>query len=261
MFQIIRSCVLLSVLILLPATAVCWNMIPNDIFQKNEKIEPATENDPTTTNANLVEQPNNLQPPITEKNIKNNNPESAWLASSIPLSADPLINNSADPVAGKNGVGETPSGNNVPLFPPDFPSSASPLEQHRSSDQNMSPDQRGESDLVSFLPMTPLASGSSAASGTVGGVVGTVAGNQRGFSEIVNELKQLGATSYCLEIWGNQGELFRFRCYVNLHANNVDDNNQTNNYKYQKLFQHIDNDQIHAMEHVISEIKKWKSLQ
>jgi hypothetical protein len=253
MFQIIRSGVLLSVLILLPATAVCWNMIPNDIFQQNEKIKSAAENDPIApTNTNFVEQPNNLPPPITEKNIKNNDPESAWLASSIPLSADPLMNNSPsgnDPVAGKNGVGETLSNNHTPVFPPNSSSSLS------SPDQNVSPAQNGESDLVNFLPMTPLASstGSAAADGAVG-----TAGNQRGFSEIVNELQQLGATSYCLEIWGNQGELFRFRCYVNLHANNVDNNNQPNGYKYQKLFQHIDNDQIHAMEHVISEIKKWR---
>ncbi|MDR1479390.1 MAG: hypothetical protein LBJ00_10660 [Planctomycetaceae bacterium] len=246
MFQIIRCGVLLSALVLLPATAVCWNMIPDDIFQKNEKIGSVTENDPVApTNTNFDEQPNINQSPILEKNTKNNDTESAWLKSSIPLGTDPLMNGSlpANSTAGKNGANGTLPNGYVPTSP-----------QTSSSNQPVG----GESELVNFLPMTPLSSGANF-SETNGATVNV--GGQRSFSEIVEELKQLGATQYRLEKWGNQGELFRFRCYVNPQTNQIDDNNQPDGYKYQKFFQHIDNDQIRAMEHVIGEIKKWKGLQ
>jgi hypothetical protein len=133
-----------------------------------------------------------------------------------------------------------------------------------TSPSNLLTDQySNDSDTLRFIPMTPLTSTQNPSfnpnSNSNSNPVLTAGGQQRDFAEIVKELQQLGATSYCLEKWGNQGELFRFRCYVNPKNNTLDNSNQTNNYKYQKFFQHIGNDQIHVMEHVIKEIKKWKN--
>lgn len=230
MFKIIRSIVLLSVLIFLPVIAVCWNIIPKEISWTKDKTDSISVAQIDPDNPQLDQTTTNIQ------NNKNNESESVWFDSSIPLSADPLLGNSPSDgsVSDKNAIGET-------------------LPNQSSGDPN----------ALRFMPMTPLLPKSSSDSAPVvtsGGNGVIDIGGQRDFSEIVKELQQLGATYYCLEKWGNQGDLFRFRCYINPQNNSApNSNNQQNNNKYQKFFQHIDNDQIRVMEHVISEIKKWKS--
>ncbi|MDR2170515.1 MAG: hypothetical protein LBP59_10270 [Planctomycetaceae bacterium] len=249
MFQIIRSGVLLSVLIFLPLMAVFWNMIPKDIFQNNKKTNSVAQ----IPRNNLTIPESAEQITSTKQQSKNNfnnnkEPESVWLTSSIPLNADPLRSNSlsADSKFDQNNLNGS-SSNQYSTMPP----------------LNHSP---RESDLVNFTPMTALATNpatQSSSNSTAADVNrnNILTGGQRDFSEIVRELQQLGATYYCLEKWGNQGELFRFRCYVNPNgAAAIDNNQQNNNNKYQKFFQHIDNDQIRVMEHVINEIKKWKGI-
>ncbi|MDR2642187.1 MAG: hypothetical protein LBC74_05280 [Planctomycetaceae bacterium] len=263
MFQIIRSGVLLSVLIFLPVIAVCWNMIPKNMSsQKEEIVAAAPNNHVNLTNPIFNEQHNSIQTPVTEKNIKDNDPESVWLESSIPLSADPLMNSSLPDgsITDKNRVAGTagilPDYHNLRNLNPPSNSSSNPPSNPQLNQPT------SNSDLVHFMPMTPLPSLSNSPVVVAGGkeVAGT--GGKRDFSEIVKELQQLGATYYCLEKWGDQGELFRFRCYVNLPNMPLENkSNQPNNYRYQKFFQHIGNDQINVMEHVIGEIKKWKNSQ
>ncbi|MDR1484213.1 MAG: hypothetical protein LBT09_05275 [Planctomycetaceae bacterium] len=264
MFQIIRSVVLLSVLIFLPVIAVCWNMLPKDVFQKKEKtdsVSVAQNNPDNIKNTAFNEQPNKTKTPENRKNIKNNDSESVWLESSIPLRVDPLISGSLpdDSPSDKINVAGSSANNRVLNSPTTLPSNSS---SSSNSPSNSQPDQLSVgSDFVRFMPMTPLPSLSNSPSSASGGGSIVVSG-QRDFSEIVKELQQLGATYYCLEKWGNQGELFRFRCYVNPQNNTADNTgNQPNNSKYQRFFQHIGNDQIRVMEHVIGEIKNWKSSQ
>ena len=71
---------------------------------------------------------------------------------------------------------------------------------------------------------------------------------QRSFPLLESELHALGARYYRLEKWGNRGELFRFSCYVD----------SAEPYRYQKLFQEIDSDEIRVMEQVIADIRMWK---
>jgi len=63
------------------------------------------------------------------------------------------------------------------------------------------------------------------------------------------ELNVLGAKYYRLEKWGQQGDLYRFSCYVSPNPE----------VAYQKYFQAIDSDEIRVMQRVVNEIKQWKN--
>ncbi|MDR2763072.1 MAG: hypothetical protein LBB88_10745 [Planctomycetaceae bacterium] len=267
MFQVIRSVILLSVLILLPITAVCWNKIPKDIFQKKEKVKVETDSVIQNNHGNLTDHELNGKSGFTQisssgKNAQSDKSESVWLTSSIPLSSDPLINpaSSNDSDANKDHANAARANANI------FTNNRTINPESQTTPNRTSDD----SGLVRIMPMTPLPSreNSSTAQTQRNGIIANNTTNtanainaQRNFSDIEKELQQLGATYYWLEKWGDQGELFRFRCYVNPHGNSVVADNQPNSNKYQKYFQHIDNDQIRVMEHVIDEIKKWKGMQ
>ena len=71
------------------------------------------------------------------------------------------------------------------------------------------------------------------------------------FESLELQLKALGTKYYQLQKWGNQGELFRFSCYVT----------SSEPYQYEKYFQAIGDDGIAAMQAVIADIEKWKNGQ
>jgi len=68
------------------------------------------------------------------------------------------------------------------------------------------------------------------------------------FTGIQQRLRQLGATWYALETWGNEGR-FHFTCRVS-----VDGNPSLN-----RLFQASDAEAIQAMAKVLHEVERWKS--
>ncbi len=68
------------------------------------------------------------------------------------------------------------------------------------------------------------------------------------FTAIQQRLRQLGATSYALETWGNEGR-FHFTCRVS-----VDGNPGLN-----RLFQASDAEPLPAMAKVLHEVEQWKS--
>ncbi len=70
------------------------------------------------------------------------------------------------------------------------------------------------------------------------------------FTAIQQRLRQLGATWYALETWGNEGR-FLFTCRVS-----VDGNPSLN-----RLFQASDAEAIQAMVKVLHEVERWKSSQ
>jgi hypothetical protein len=74
----------------------------------------------------------------------------------------------------------------------------------------------------------------------------TPAGDQ--FTTIQQRLRQLGATWYALETWGNEGR-FHFTCRVS-----VDGNPSLN-----RLFQASDAEAIQAMAKVLRDVERWKS--
>jgi hypothetical protein len=74
------------------------------------------------------------------------------------------------------------------------------------------------------------------------------AGADGQFTAIQQRLRQLGATWYALETWGNEGR-FHFTCRVS-----VDGNPGLN-----RLFQASDAEAIQAMAKVLHDVERWKS--
>ena len=68
------------------------------------------------------------------------------------------------------------------------------------------------------------------------------------FKSIQQRLRQLGATWYALETWGNEGR-FHFACRVS-----VDGNPSLN-----RLFQATDPEAIQAMGKVLQDVEQWKT--
>jgi hypothetical protein len=69
------------------------------------------------------------------------------------------------------------------------------------------------------------------------------------FTQIQDRLKQLGATYYLLETWGNQQQLYRFYCKMSVGGN-------TN---YTHCFEHISSDPMQAMSEVLKQVENWRS--
>jgi hypothetical protein len=69
------------------------------------------------------------------------------------------------------------------------------------------------------------------------------------FAQIQDRLKQLGATYYLLETWGNQQQLYRFYCKMAVGGN-------TN---YTHCFEYISADPMQAMSEVLKQVESWHS--
>jgi hypothetical protein len=227
--RFLRAGILLAALIVVPATAVCWNMIPKDFFgddqynqttsfsstlEKPENLhsdhEPATEL-PTTSSLSFPPSPVFLSEPYESK------PTELKFYDSRPQVMIPEQNASIKTMGGTDErTLEQPipnSFNNKSAIV----LAAEPSEPIRNV--NYSVDHR----TTATVP-------------------------QQSFPVLENQLKQLGAKYYRLEKWGSRGELFRFSCYVS----------PSEPYQYQKYFQAIDTDELKVMESVIEEIKRWK---
>jgi hypothetical protein len=69
------------------------------------------------------------------------------------------------------------------------------------------------------------------------------------FQQIEHRLRELGATYYLLETWGNAGQMYRFHCKVSLAANP----SQTQN------FDATDSDPLRAMRKVQEQVEQYRS--
>lgn len=72
------------------------------------------------------------------------------------------------------------------------------------------------------------------------------------YGELEDELKELGATYYRLETWGDRGEYFKFSCYM------PNPNEPGNLLKH---FQAVEGDDIEAMKKVLQDIRTWKIME
>lgn len=236
--HLIRSGILLLVLIAVPGTAVCWNLIPKDLFHDSatrsmsRHVSDETEADEA-------------------KDVEANGDEDDF----APLDYD-----------GSGGTTSFEELNNVGFASPpvlempdfDFPKTASHQETVRTmsyhetaaiaetripSEFDVAPavwaaeaPRFADSAETSLFQDLPAATGA--------------AEPQRGFSELEEELKSLGAKYYRLEKWGSRGEMFRFSCYVS----------PSETVQYRKHFQAIDSDELRVMERVVREIRHWKEM-
>jgi hypothetical protein len=76
---------------------------------------------------------------------------------------------------------------------------------------------------------------------------GTGAANP--FSQIQARLKQLGATYYLLETWGNEQQFYRFYCKIAVGGN-------TN---FTHCFESTSSDSLQAMIEVLKQVEAWRS--
>jgi hypothetical protein len=68
------------------------------------------------------------------------------------------------------------------------------------------------------------------------------------FSEMQSKLRQLGATYYLLETWGNEQQFYRFYCKMAVGGN-------TN---YTRCFESTDADPLAAMSAVLKQVEEWR---
>ncbi|MGA2616962.1 MAG: hypothetical protein ABSF26_05075 [Thermoguttaceae bacterium] len=113
------------------------------------------------------------------------------------------------------------------------------------SGQALSPVPPGE---ASLMPLDrgdgSAVAGSSAASSALPGVP---AGKEP-FGYVQERLRQLGATYYLLESWGDQKREFRFYCRMAIGGNS----------QYTRSFWAIDNDPLRAMGQVLQQVETWR---
>jgi hypothetical protein len=69
------------------------------------------------------------------------------------------------------------------------------------------------------------------------------------FSQVQDRLKQLGATYFLLETWGNQQQLYRFYCKMAVGGN-------TN---YTHCFEQIGPDPLQTMSEVLKQVEAWRN--
>ena len=138
-------------------------------------------------------------------------------------------------------------------LPKDFANKSTPMPQKVEETQNFLKD-TGESAYPSLWATQPEPALSlSAPPVSSDAAIRQVSWEQpteipQDFEALILRLKALGVTNYCLQHWGNQGELFRFSCFVT----------PSESYSYERHFQAIDTDAVKVMRSVIAEIEQWK---
>ena len=69
------------------------------------------------------------------------------------------------------------------------------------------------------------------------------------FTFIQQRLRELGATYYVLESWGDQGRLYRFRCRMPVAGS----------ANYTRHFEATDADALTAMGKVLADVEAWRA--
>jgi len=83
------------------------------------------------------------------------------------------------------------------------------------------------------------------------GSAGRVPPANEQFTAIQDRLRQLGATYYLLESWGNRDQLYRFYCKMAVGGNP----------NYTHYFEATDSDPLRAMARVLREVEAWLARQ
>ncbi|MBI2823368.1 MAG: hypothetical protein HYX69_01610 [Planctomycetia bacterium] len=69
------------------------------------------------------------------------------------------------------------------------------------------------------------------------------------FPQIERRLRELGATYYLLETWGNTGQLYRFHCKMAIAGNP----------SYTRPFEATEGEPLRAMARVLDQVEQWRS--
>lgn len=251
----LRAVVLIAALVAVPGTAVCWNLIPKDVFQDVFRKEKSWDdsNSPDHLGSSAIETSGENGPtdPLDHKISNTPSPlEHAEQASASPselFSHDLLLS-------------ERSSSDVLPSLKqlPDHDNGGIKTMSHAGDDQttvqtipaDFSLAETGTVDPAVWNQSNNLQLVETNASVSYPGeqAIQSPSPNGDGFPALEKELKSLGAKYYRLEKWGSRGDLFRFSCYVTPAAS----------YQYQKYFQAIDSDELRVMRRVVEDIKLWK---
>jgi hypothetical protein len=69
------------------------------------------------------------------------------------------------------------------------------------------------------------------------------------FTYVLDRLRELGATYYLLETWGNEGQRFRFHCKMAIGGNP----------SYTRHFEATDREALQAMARVLADVEGWRA--
>lgn len=235
-----RATVLVIALVAVPGTAVCWNLLPKDIFHREKDLDKSSSKNHVELSVlkndegydfadNLVSFVENWEsPPASPSELFSHDLLQSEKSDSVIL--PPLKKQPSHDLGMIKTMSHIDSGErSVHSISTDFTFSESaaidPAIWMRANDQKLI-----ESETPDFS------------------VIKSQLTQQYGFPDLEKELKILGAKYYRLEKWGSRGDLFRFSCYVS----------PSTTYQYQKYFQAIDSDELSVMRRVVEDIKHWK---
>lgn len=261
MIHFLRAAVLLTALIAVPGTAVCWNLLPKNFFEgfqtASDSKEAAPEQDyqtmasstfpvPAKAEEDLtLQQVRLLEPALDEKSMSSSRPTPPKL--SMPDFDFPFATAESGAI---RTMSHRDDGSSVSVIPTDI-SSGQTVWAHAQNEESMPtlPEQAMPNPAYA-QQLTPIVSPDRHQPAPLSGHETPLseARPRRDFPSLEQELKGLGAKYYRLEKWGSRGEMFRFSCYVS----------PMSHHQYQKYFQAIDNDEIRVMEQVVDEIRRWK---
>ncbi|MDR3198428.1 MAG: hypothetical protein LBU34_11225 [Planctomycetaceae bacterium] len=177
----LRAGILLATLVAIPATAVCWNMIRKDFWEKDQHGQ-------STWISAVPEQP---KPP---ENSYSGEKSTFELPATSPPAFSPVFSpKPQEDVHRQNAAIQTMAGTNDKTSEQPIPSSFKNESSIALAIEPPEPIQK-ENELphLQTAEISP----------------------QRNFPILESQLKQLGAKYYRLEKWGSRGELFRFSCCV-----------------------------------------------
>ncbi|MDR2706495.1 MAG: hypothetical protein LBC02_12010 [Planctomycetaceae bacterium] len=234
--RFLRAGILLAALIVVPATAVCWNMIPKDFLGDDQYSQTTSLHNQATALPSTLEKPESFH-------SSNESATELPTTSSLSFPLSPVfLSESYESKPHKSKSYES----KPPAIIPEQNVSIKTMggTNEKTLEQPIPNSFNNKSAIVlAAEPSEPIRNVNYSVDYRTTATV-----PQQSFSVLENQLKQLGAKYYRLEKWGSRGELFRFSCYVS----------PSEPYQYQKYFQAIDTDELRVMESVIEEIKRWK---
>lgn len=239
----VRAAVLLTVLVAIPGTAVCWNLIPKDFLPQNlfhdsgknsfdTAFDEQDEDESDAIVTNQETQPDPLKFTSFEQSVATaslpQQPTGRYAAAAdglTPLSQSTQLVDFSAPSSQSFGRSDVSTAVYNDVYSP---------ASHQDSFANRNvPDTIAERQTISGIMTSTKRTGPS----------------KTNLPMLEKELKMLGAQYYRLEKWGSQGDMFRFSCYVSPSMTS----------RYQKYFQAIDSDEVSVMQRVLEEIKSWKA--
>jgi len=218
-----RGIVVFTFLISIPAAAVFWNKMPVGI-----------RNTLALVRSNIIGEERsgvNGEEKWGEEKQQDPQQESLFLRQNSPN--DSLATTSGVVPAGKKGMWPLPpsEGNETSPTPPSSIRLVSGVQENAP------------------FSSSPLSNSSSILSNFPSTMKTEVSAEQTEVAQIENELKNLGATYYRLENWGNSGTFYRFSCFASP---------QSGNHQFRQHFQAIESSPVSAMQKVRDDIVAWQ---